>query len=101
MHSEMEGAILSHAKTLQDLAEQVQRWAAALTQLTADVQELQYLWSEEIMRQAAGRPGEVVAELGAGWRIERRPCVLPTVAPTSPNLDATTTDEQSDSCQGR
>jgi len=48
---------------------------AALNDLTERVEQLEYLWSEEIMANLAP-PAElraVVAELGGGWRIEREP----------------------------
>lgn len=39
------------------------------------VAELEYLWSEEFMRQNAGTATgrAVIEELGHGWRIERAP----------------------------
>lgn len=64
---------ISRLLKAQERAEMAQR--AEICALRERVEQLEYLWSEEIMARLA-TPAElrtVVAELGAGWRIERGP----------------------------
>jgi hypothetical protein len=61
---------IARLQKAQERAEAAHR--AEICELRARVAELEYLWSEEIMRQLLpGEVREVVAELGHGWRIER------------------------------
>jgi hypothetical protein len=64
---------ISRLQKAQERLELAQR--AEMRELSAQVAQLEYLWSEEIMAHltppAALRV--IVAELGSGWRIEREP----------------------------
>lgn len=64
---------IARLQKAQERAEAAHR--AEICALTERVAELEYLWSEEIMRQLAppAELREVVAELGHGWRVERGP----------------------------
>lgn len=79
---------LADVQTTQDAqAQRIERMAQRIDQLLARVEQLEYIISEELIRQIpTDQKREIVEGLGHGWQIERQwmPDPPPALAQTQP-----------------